>query len=102
MGKSATSADAEVAPEMLKLEATGYCKAHGEAQFLCMHAKSEADCTRKSICYWKSATSADAEVAPEMLKLEATGYCKAHGEAPDCTRKSICYWKSATSTDAEV
>merc|ERR1712160_218123 len=86
--------------------------AHGEAQFLCMNAKTWADCTRKAICYWKRPTSTDAEIARPLPKLEATGHCMAYGEAQflcmnrkteaECIRRGVCHWKNATSADAEV
>merc|ERR1711957_548481 len=96
-----------------KVDVTGRCMAHGEAQFLCMNAKTEAECAHKhgSLCYWKNATSAPTQ---DMSKVEATGRCMAHGEAQflcmnvkteaGCAHKhgSLCYWKNATSASTEV
>lgn len=53
----------------------GHCFAHGEAQFLCMGAKSEVECREAnlahggSLCFWRNATAPPAPPAPKCDQL---------------------------------
>merc|ERR1712187_263223 len=78
--------------EPVALESSdGFCKAPGEAQFLCI-GKTRDSCT--GVCYW----------VPGKHELKSSvGRCMAHGEAQflcmgktqeQCSKRGVCYWKS--------